>query len=384
MAWIAQMNVSLSEQGSKRMSGVDSASTKKVMDSVFDSLRSLDIDKPLGHMAGSKDEFACKLVRRSFMSLSSDTTDESVFFRVGDSVSAVTLREFLLSSHEMFYKEDLENICQVLLLFYDSPVEQEVEGFIYVDESTGLLRVSLYMVSVVVPDFSRSLASMVQLPGDDLPVWRYDAEPGIDSPFWWLERAHRIDAGGAERLSVAREVLDAISDTSFLRYEVADESDVLSRDDDSTQIDQEENQDVCLVPLSAEGVWLQPTLTRKGNGYRLCVLLDVKVSGRSIITDMGAVSLIAGFLSNERSAVDVVRRNYPSGYDSLWVAGGSRISHYLLRDEIDRHLKELRILGGDDLWSGVRKSAMTRGRSAMDEDLLDAYLLSAADGDETL
>ena len=53
MAWIAQMNVSLSEQGSKRMSGVDSASTEKVMDSVFDSLRSLDIDKPLGHMAGS-------------------------------------------------------------------------------------------------------------------------------------------------------------------------------------------------------------------------------------------------------------------------------------------------------------------------------------------
>ena len=367
------------------MSGLDSASTEKVMDSVFDSLRSLGVDKPLGHMAGSKDEFACKLVRRSFMSLSSDTTDEPVFFRVGDSVSAVILREFLLSRHEMFHKEDLESICQVLILFYGgAPVEQEVEGFIYVDEIAGLLKISLYMVSVVVPDFSRSLASLVQLPGDDLPIWRYDAEPGIDSPFWWLDRARQIDAGGAEHFSVAREVLDAISDTSFLRYKVADESDVLSRDDDSTQIDQEENQDVCLVPLSAEGVWLQPTLTRKGNGYRLCVLLDVKVSGRSIITDMGAVSLIAGFLSNERSARDVVRRNYPSGYDSLWVVGGSRISHYLLRDEIDRYLKELRILGGDDLWSGVRKSAMTRGRSVMDEDLLDAYLLSAAGDDATL
>lgn len=287
------------------MSSVDSASAEKVMDAVFDSLRLLGIDKPLGYMAGLTDGFACKLVRRSFMSLSSDITAEPVFFRVSESVSAVTLREFLLSKYEMFYKEDLENICRVLMLFYGSPVEQEVEGFIYVDESTGLIRISLYMVSVVVPDFSRSLSSLVQLPGDDLPVWRYDAEPGIDSPFWWLERAHRIDAGGAERLSVAREVLDAISDTSFLRYEVADKSDVLSRDDDSTQIDQEENQDVCLVPLSAEGVWLQPTLTRKGNGYRLCVLLDVKVSGRSIITDMGAVSLIAGFLSNERSAVDL-------------------------------------------------------------------------------
>lgn len=373
------------------MSSVDSAGAEKVMDSVFDSLRSLGIDKPLGYMAGSKDEFACKLARRSFMSLSSDATDEPVFFRVGDSVSAVTLREFLLSRHEMFHKEDLESICQVLILFYGgAPVEQEVEGFIYVDEITGLLKISLYMVSVVVPDFSRSLASLVQLPGDDLPIWRYDAEPGIDSPFWWLERAGRIDAGGVERLSVAREVLDVISDTLFLRYGASSkvDGDVLGRDDDSTQSDQEKNQDVCLVPLSAEGVWLQPTLTRNGNAYHLCVLLDVKVNGRSIITDMGAVSLVAGFLSNERSARDVVRRNYPSGYDSLWVAGGSRISHYLLRDEIDRYLKELMMsqmtLGGDDLWSGVRKSAMTRGQGVMDEDLLDAYLLSAAGNDETL
>lgn len=370
------------------MSGVDSASAENVMDSVFESLRSLGIDKPLGHMAGSTDEFACKLVRQSFTSLSSDTTAEPVFFRVGNSVSAVTLREFLLSRHEMFHREDLESVCQVLMLFCGSPVDQEVEGFIYMDESTGLLGVSLYMVSVVVPDFSRSLASMVQLPGDELPVWRYDAELGIDSPFWWLERARRIEAGGVERLSVAREVLNAISDTLFLRYEGIGKSDALGGDDDSTRSYQEDNQDVCLVPLGADGVWLQPTLTRNGNAYHLCVLLDVKVSGRSIITDMGAVSLIAGFLSNERSARDVVRRNYPSGYDSLWVAGGSRISHYLLRDEIDRHLKELRmshqVFGGDDLWSGVKKSAMTRGRSAVDEDLLDAYLLSASSDDETL
>lgn len=323
------------------------------------------------------------------MSLSSSMTVEPVFFRVGDSVSAVTLREFLLSRHEMFHKDDLKSICQVLMLFCGSPVEQEVEGFIYLDESTGLLRVSLYMVSVVVPDFSRSLASLSQLPGDDLPVWRGDAEPGIDSPFWWLERAGMIDAGGVERLSAVREVLDAISDASFLRYEVESkaEDDAPGGDDDSTRSDQGENRDVLLIPLCAEGVWLQPTLTRNGNGYRLCVLLDVKVSGRSIITDMGAVSLIAGFLSNERSAMDVVRRNYPSGYDSLWVAGGSRISHYLLRDEIDRHLKESKmshqVLGGDDLWSGVRKSAMTRGRKGLNEDLLDAYLLSASSDDET-
>lgn len=369
------------------MSSVDSASAEKVMDAVFDSLRSLGIDKPLGYMAGSKDEFACKLVRKSFMSLSSDTTAEPVFFRIGDSVSAVTLREFLLSRHEMFHREDLEIVCQVLMLFCGSPVEQEVEGFIYVDESTGLLRASLYMVSVVVPDFSRSLASLAQLPGDELPIWRGDAEPGVDSPFWWMERVGQIDSGGAERLSVAREVLDAVSDTSFLRYEVSDEDDVLEGDDDRTQRDKEV-QDMCLVPLSAEGVWLQPTLTRNGNAYRLCVLLDVKVNGESIITDMGAVSLIAGFLSNERSARDVVRINYPSSYDSLWVAGGSRISHYLLRDEIDRYLKELRmsqqVIGGDDLWSGVRKSAMTRGRGVLDEDLLDAYLLSASSDDETL
>jgi len=372
------------------MSGMGSASAEKVMDSVFDSLRSLGVDKPLGHMAGSMDEFACKLVRRSFIALSFSTTAEPAFFKVSDLVSAVTLREFLLSRHEMFHKKDLESICQVLMLFCGSPVEQEVEGFIYVDESTGLIRISLYMVSVVVPDFSRSLSSLVQLPGDDLPIWRYDAEPGIDSPFWWLERAHRIDAGGAERLSVAREVLDTLSDTLFLRYDAASraESDVPSKDNNSTRNDQEKNQDVCLVPLGAESVWLQPTLTGNGNCYRLCVLLDVKVGGRSIIMDMGAVSFIAGFLSNERSARDVVRRNYPSGYDSLWVAGGSRISHYLLRDEIDRYLKELRmsqsVLGGDDLWSGVRKSAMTRSRGVLDEDLLDAYLLSAADGDETL
>ena len=369
------------------MSGVDSASAEKVMDDVYESLRSLGVDKPLGYMADGLGAFACELVAQS---LPFKMRVNSVFFRVGDSVSAVTLREFLLSKRGMFHGEDLESICQVLMLFCGAPVEQEVEGFIYVDESTGLLRISLYMVSVVVPDFSRSLASLAQLPGDDLPVWRGDAEPGVDSPFWWLECAGRIDAGGAERLSVVREVLDALSDTSFLRYDAASrvESDSLGGDDDSTRRDQEESRGVWLVPLGAEGVWLQPTLTMNGNGYRLCVLLDVKVSGRSIITDMGAVSLITGFLSNEMSVVDVVRGNYPSGYDSLWVAGGSRISHYLLRDEIDRHLKELRmtqmVLGGDDLWSGVRKSAMTRGRSAMDEDLLDAYLLSAVGDDETL
>jgi hypothetical protein len=305
----------------------------------------------------------------------------SVFFRVGDSVSAATLREFLLSKHEMFHKGDLADVCQVLMLFCGSPVEQEVEGFIYIDEVTGLLRASLYMVSVVVPDFSRSLASLSQLPGDELPIWRGDAEPGIESPFWWLERAGQIDSGGAERLSVAREVLDAVSDTSFLRYEVSDE------DDDSAQRDKEV-QDVCLSSLCAEGVWLQPTLLRNGNGYRLCILLDVKVNGSSIITDMESVSLISQFLSNERSAVDVVKRRYPMSCNSLLVGGGSRISHYLLRDEIDRYLKELmmsqQVLGGDDLWSGVRKSAMMRGRSAMDEDLLDAYLLSAAGDDATL
>lgn len=368
------------------MSGMFSAGAEKIVNSVFDALRSLGIDKPLGYRSCSS-SFAYGLVDQS---LPFKMRLNSVFFRVGDSVSAVTLREFLLSRHEMFHKEDLKSVCQVLMLFYGSPVEQEVEGLIYMDESTGLLRISLYMVSVVIPDFSRSLDSLSQLPGDDLPVWRGDAEPGIDSPFWWLDRAGQIDAGGAERLSVAREILDAISDTLFLRYGAAfkTEGDVPGGDDDSTRINQEESRNVCLVPLGAESVWLQPTLTRNGNAYHLCVLLDVKVNGRSIITDMGAVSLVAGFLSNERSARDVVRRNYPSGYDSLWVAGGSRISHYLLRDEIDRYLKELRmsqsVFGGDDLWSGVRKSAMTRGRSAMDEDLLDAYLLSAADGDETL
>ena len=74
--------------------------------------------------------------------------------------------------------------------------------------------------------------------------------------------------------------------------------------------------------------------------------------------------------------------------NSLLVGGGSSISYYLLCDEVDRHLKELRmshqVFGGDDLWSGVRRSAMTRGRGAMDEDLLDAYLLSASSDDETL
>lgn len=366
---------------------MDYTSAEQVMDTVSDALRSLRIDKPLGYkscLSSFASNFAYGLVDQS---LPFKMRLNSVFFRVGDFVSAVTLREFLLSERGMFHEGDLESVCQVLDLFRGSPVEQEVEGFIYLDENTGLLRASLYMVSVVVPDFSRSLASLAQLPGDELSVWRGDAEPGVDSPFWWMERAGQIDSGGAERLSVAREVLDAVSDTSFLRYEVSDEDDVIEGDDDSAQRDKEV-QGVCLVPLSSEGVWLQPTLLRNGNGYRLCVLLDVKVNGRSIITDMGAVSLVAGFLSNERSARDVVRRNYPSGYDSLWVAGGSRISHYLLRDEIDRYLKELRmsqsVFGGDDLWSGVRKSAMTRGRSAMDEDLLDAYLLSAADGDETL
>lgn len=362
---------------------MDFTSADQVMDVVSDALRSLGIDKPLGYKS-CLSSFACGLVDHS---LPFKMRLNSVFFRVGDFVSAVTLREFLLSERGMFHKDDLEDVCQVLDLFRGSPVEQEVEGFIYIDENTGLLRASLYMVSVVVPDFSRSLASLAQLPGDELPIWRGDAEPGIDSPFWWMERAGQIDSGGAERLSVAREVLDALSDTLFLRYDAASrvESDVLGGDDDSTRINQEESQGVCLVPLGAEGVWLQPTLTRNGNAYRLCALLDVKVNGESIITDMGAVSLIAGFLSKERSARDVVRRNYPSSYDSLWVAGGSRISHYLLRDEIDRHLKEMemaqQVLGADDLWSGVRRSVMTRGRSAMDEDLLDAYLMSALSGD---
>lgn len=366
------------------MSDVNSAGAEQVVDSVFDALRSLDIDKPLGYRS-CLSSFAYGLVDQS---LPFKMRLNSVFFRVGDSVSAVTLREFLLSRHEMFHREDLESVCQVLMLFCGSPVEQEVEGFIYVDERTGLLRVSLYMVSVVVPDFSRSLVSLSQLPGDDLPVWRSDAEPGVDSPFWWLERAGRIDAVGAERLSVAREVLDVISDTSFLRYEVADKSDVPGRDDDSTRIDQEENQDVCLVPLGAEGVWLQPTLLRNGNGYRLCILLDVKVNGSSVITDMESVSLISQFLSNERSAVDVVKRRYSMSCNSLLVGGGSSISYYLLCDEVDRQLKEMRMsqvsLGGDDLWREVRRSAMTRGQGAMDEDLLDAYLLSASSDYETL
>lgn len=365
---------------SREVINMDSISAEQVMDVVSDALRSLGIDKPLGYKS-CLSSFACGLVDHS---LPFKMRLNSVFFRVGDFVSAVTLREFLLSERGMFHKDDLEDVCQVLDLFRGSPVEQEVEGFIYIDEDTGLLRTSLYMVSVVVPDFSRSLASLAQLPGDELPIWRGDAEPGIDSPFWWMERAGQIDSGGAEQLSVAREVLDAVSDTSFLRYEVSDEDDVFEGDDDSAQRDKEV-QDVRLVPLSAEGVWLQPTLTRNGNAYRLCILLDVKVNGRSIITDVGAVSLVAGFLSNERSAVDVVRKRYPSGYDSLWVAGGSSISYYLLCDEVDRYLKELRMsqmtLGGDDLWGGVRRSAMTRGRGAMDEDLLDAYLLSASSGD---
>ena len=360
---------------------MDFTSAEQVMDAVSDALRSLGIDKPLGYRSCSS-SFACGLVDQS---LSFKMRLNSVFFRVGDLVSAVTLREFLLSERGMFHEGDLESVCQVLDLFRGSPVEQEVEGFIYLDENTGLLRASLYMVSVVMPDFSRSLDSLAQLPGDELPVWRGDAEPGIDSPFWWMERARLIDAGGAERLSVAREVLDAISDTLFLRYEVSDEDDVLEGDDDSAQRDKEV-QGVCLVPLSSEGVWLQPTLLRNGNGYRLCILLDVKVNGSSIITDMESVSLVSQFLSNERSAVDVVKRNYPSGYDSLWVAGGSSISYYLLCDEVDRYLKELRMsqvsLGSADLWREVRRSAMTRGRGVMDEDLLDAYLLSASSDDE--
>lgn len=103
---------------------------------------------------------------------------------------------------------------------------------------------------------------------------------------------------------------------------------------------------------------------------------------------MGAVSLIAGFLSNERSAVDVVKRRYPMSCNSLLVGGGSSISYYLLCDEVDRQLKEMRMsqvsLGDDDLWREVRRSAMTRGRGVLDEDLLDAYLLSASSDDETL
>jgi hypothetical protein len=362
---------------------MDFTSAEQIMDVVSDALRSLGIDKPLGYKS-CLSSFACGLVDHS---LPFKMRLNSVFFRVGDFVSAVTLREFLLSEPGMFHKDDLEDVCLVLDLFRGSPVEQEVEGFIYIDEDTGLLRVSLYMVSVVVPDFSRSLASLAQLPGDDLPVWRGDSEPGIDSPFWWLERAGQIDSGGTERLSVAREVLDAVSDTSFLRYEVSDEDDVLEGDDDRTQRDKEV-QDVCLVPLCAEGVWLQPTLTRNGNGYRLCILLDVKVNGSSIITDMESVSLVSQFLSNERSAVDVVKRRYPMSCNSLLVGGGSSISYYLLCDEVDRKLKEMRMsqvsLGDDDLWREVRRSAMTRGQGAMDEDLLDAYLLSASGDDETL
>lgn len=363
---------------------MDSTSAEQVMDVVSGALRSLGIDKPLGYRS-CLSSFACGLVDQS---LPFKMRLNSVFFRVGDFVSAVTLREFLLSERGMFHKDDLEDVCQVLDLFRGSPVEQEVEGFIYIDEDTGLLRASLYMVSVVVPDFSRSLASLAQLPGDELPIWRGDAEPSIDSPFWWLERAGQIDSGGAERLSVAREVLDAVSDTSFLRYEVASEAegDVPGVDDDSAQRDKEV-QDVCLVPLSAEGVWLQPTLLRNGNGYRLCILLDVKVNDSSIITDMESVSLVSQFLSNERSAVDVVKRRYPMSCNSLLVGGGSSISYYLLCDEVDRQLKEMRMsqvsLGGDDLWREVRRSAMTRGRGVMEEDLLDAYLLSASSDDET-
>ena len=355
---------------------MDFTSAEQVMDVVSDALRSLGIDKPLGYKS-CLSSFACGLVDHS---LPFKMRLNSVFFRVGDFVSAVTLREFLLSERGMFHEGDLADVCQVLDLFRGSPVEQEVEGFIYVDEDTGLLRVSLYMVSVVVPDFSRSLASLAQLPGDELPIWRGDAEPGIDSPFWWLERAGQIDSGGAERLSVAGEVLDAVSDTSFLRY------DVLEGDDDSAQRDKEV-QDVCLSSLCAEGVWLQPTLLRNGNGYRLCIFLDVKVNGSSIITDMESVSLISQFLSNERSAVDVVKRRYPMSCNSLLVGGGSSISYYLLCDEVDRQLKEVRMsqvsLGDDDLWREVRRSAMTRGRGAMNEDLLDAYLLSASSDDET-
>lgn len=368
---------------SREVINMDSISAEQVMDTVSDALRSLGIDKPLGYRS-CLSSFAYGLVDQS---LPFKMRLNSVFFRVGDFVSAVTLRELLLSERGMFHKDDLEDVCQVLDLFRGSPVEQEVEGFIYIDEDTGLLRASLYMVSVVVPDFSRSLDSLSQLPGDDLPVWRGDAEPGIDSPFWWMERAGQIDSGGAERLSVAREVLDAISDTSFLRYEVSDEDDVLEGDDDSAQRDKEV-QDVCLSSLCAEGVWLQPTLLRNGNGYRLCILLDVKVNGSSIITDMESVSLVSQFLSNERSAVDVVKRRYPMSCNSLLVGGGSSISYYLLCDEVDRQLKEMRMsqvsLGDDDLWREVRRSAMTRGQGAMDEDLLDAYLLSASSDDETL
>lgn len=359
---------------------MDYTSAEQVMDTVSDALRSLRIDKPLGYKS-CLSSFACGLVDHS---LPFKMRLNSVFFRVGDFVSAVTLREFLLSERGMFHKDDLEDVCQVLDLFHGSPMEQEVEGFIYIDEDTGLLRASLYMVSVVVPDFSRSLASLAQLPGDELPVWRGDAEPGIDSPFWWLERAGQIDAGGAERLSVAREILDSVTDTSFLRYGVSDEDDVLEGDDYSAQRDKEV-QDVCLVPLCAEGVWLQPTLLRNGNGYRLCVLLDVKANGRSILTDMESVSLISQFLSNERSAVDVVKRRYPMSCNSLLVGGGSSISYYLLCDEVDRQLKEMRMsqraLGDDDLWRGVRRSAMMGSRGVIDEDLLDAYLLSALSGD---
>lgn len=366
---------------------MDFTSAEQVMDVVSDALRSLGIDKPLGYKS-CLSSFACGLVDHS---LPFKMRLNSVFFRVGDSVSAVTLREFLLSERGMFHEGDLADVCQVLDLFRGSPVEQEVEGFIYIDEDTGLLRASLYMVSVVVPDFSRSLSSLAQLPGDELPIWRGDAESGIDSPFWWLERAGQIDSSGDERLSVAREVLDAVSDTSLLRYEVAFEAegDVPGGDDDdSTRSDQEESWDVCLVPLGAEGVWLQPTLLRNGNGYRLCILLDVKVNGSSVITDMESVSLISQFLSNERSAVDVVKRRYSMSCNSLLVGGGSSISYYLLCDEVDRQLKEMRMsqvsLGGDDLWREVRRSAMTRGQGAMDEDLLDAYLLSASSDDETL
>ena len=359
---------------------MDYTSAEQVMDVVSGALRSLDIDKPLGYKS-CLSSFACGLVDQS---LPFKMRLNSVFFRVGDFVSAVTLREFLLSECGMFHEGDLADVCQVLDLFRGSPVEQEVEGFIYVDEDTGLLRASLYMVSVVMPDFSRSLDSLAQLPGDELPVWRGDSEPGIDSPFWWLERARLIDAGDAERLSVAREVLDAISDTSFLRYEASGKDDVIEGDNDSAQRDKEV-QDVCLVPLGSDGMWLQPTLTRNGNGYRLCILLDVKVNGSSIITDMEDVSLIAGFLNNERSAVDVVKRRYPMSCNSLLVGGGSSISYYLLCDEVDRQLKEMRIsrvsFGDNDLWREVRRSAMTRGRGVMDEDLLDAYLLSALSGD---
>lgn len=187
---------------------MDFTSAEQVMDVVSDALRSLGIDKPLGYKS-CLSSFACGLVDHS---LPFKMRLNSVFFRVGDFVSAVTLREFLLSERGMFHEGDLADVCQVLDLFRGSPVEQEVEGFIYVDEDTGLLRVSLYMVSVVVPDFSRSLASLAQLPGDELPIWRGDGLHDYVDSFKYVRDTSKI-------LKMAELIEEAMNDPEELDTE---------------------------------------------------------------------------------------------------------------------------------------------------------------------